>query len=255
MPAPELSKKKRMKQRSQVGVDRQLEKNLRAYEMAGRTEKSNLSLTASVPVVAVSLCALALSQTMLGEVVCTPAHESVHGRSHLQFDLNNDGINDVGLSAYSTFRLGSSGNFFRESFLGAYGLVARNEIAANKQGFAFAGRSGQELGPSDPFFKGAIMASAVSSLNGHEAKGFWLNVKSPRFLGVKFLISRETHFGWIRILSSTADQATISGYAYETVPNKPVIAGVCKDQVTAPDAMMELAPGSLGRLAAGAAGR
>lgn len=163
--------------------------------------------------------------------------------------------NDVGVSAYSTFRLGSSGNFFRESFLNAYGLVTGNEIAANKRDYAFAGQSGQKLGPSDHFAKGAIMASAISSLNGHNANGYWLNVKSPRFLGVKFLISGETHFGWIRITSSTADQATVSGYAYETVPNKPVIAGVCKAQESAPDAMMELAPGSLGRLAAGAAGR
>lgn len=254
MPAPELTKRNRVDQRSQVGLNRQLERNLRAYEIAGRTEKAN-PLTVSVSVVAVSLCALALPQTMLGEVVCTPANESVQGRGHLQFDLNKDGINDVGVSAYSTFRLGSSGNFFRESFLNAYGLVTGNEIAANKRDYAFAGRSGQKLGPSDHFAKGAIMASAISSLNGHNANGYWLNVKSPRFLGVKFLISGETHFGWIRITSSTADQATVSGYAYETVPNKPVIAGVCKAQESAPDAMMELAPGSLGRLAAGAAGR
>ena len=82
-------------------------------------------------VVAVSLCALALSQRMLGEVVCTAANESLHGRGHLQFDLNNDGINDVGMSVYSTFVLGSGGNFFGLSSLNAYGLVAGNGTAAN----------------------------------------------------------------------------------------------------------------------------
>jgi hypothetical protein len=142
MPAPELTKKNLVKQRSQVGLERQLEKNLRAYEMAGRTEKANPSLTASVSVVAVSLCALAMSQRMLGEVVCTPANESLHGRGLLQFDLNNDGINDVGMSIYTTFVRLSSDNFFLVSSLNAYGLVAGNGIAANKQDFALAGRSG-----------------------------------------------------------------------------------------------------------------
>lgn len=129
--SPGLTKKNRVKQRNQVDLDRELEKNLRAYETAGRTEKANLSLRASVWIVAVSLCARALSQRMLGEVVCTPANESLHGPGQLQFDLNNDGINDVGMSVHSTFVLGSGGNFFRLSSFNAYGLVAGNGTAAN----------------------------------------------------------------------------------------------------------------------------
>lgn len=183
-----------------------------------------------------------------------PANESLHAPGHFQFDLNNDGINDVGMSVYSTFVLGSGGNFFRLSSMNAYGLVAGNGTAANQHDYAVAGRSGQKLGPYVNVSRGAIVASHLSNQSGHDTHGYWQNVKSPRFLGVRFLISGETHFGWIRITSSTADQATISCYAYESVPNKPIIAGACKDQVTAPDAMRELAPGSLGRLPAGPTG-
>jgi hypothetical protein len=43
--------------------------------------------------------------------------------------------------------------------------------------------------------------------------------------------------------------ATLTGYAYETVPNKPIIAGKTKG----PD-VITLEPGSLGRLAQGSPG-
>ena len=193
--------------------------------------------------------------------MCTPTHESVHGfkgqPGHLLFDLNHDGINDASVGAFSTYG-GGSGYFFRTAKLGAYGLATGDDIAS-KKGNALAGRSGQKLGPSVPVSNAAIMASSASSrgpnTNRHSSRGYWLNVKTPRFLGVKFLISGETHFGWIRINSSAPDQATVSGYSYETIPNKPIIAGACKDEVTTPDAMMQPAPGSLGQLAAGAAGR
>jgi hypothetical protein len=44
--------------------------------------------------------------------------------------------------------------------------------------------------------------------------------------------------------------ATLTGYAYETVPNKPIIAGKTKgpDVITV---QPDTAPGSLGRLALG----
>jgi hypothetical protein len=45
-------------------------------------------------------------------------------------------------------------------------------------------------------------------------------------------------------------RALLTGYAYETIPNKPIITGKTKG----PDAIT-LAPGSLGALAAGAVGR
>ncbi len=49
-----------------------------------------------------------------------------------------------------------------------------------------------------------------------------------RYLGVKFLISGQTHYGWIRLTVITEPRgmsATITGYAYETIANKPIKAG------------------------------
>jgi hypothetical protein len=261
MPTPELKKINRAKRRRQAGLDTQLDKNLRAYETAARAATANHALAAAAPLVAVSLCVLAFPQITFAEVVCTTVNESVQGnRGHLLFDLNNDGVADVSVSAYSTLIIGSGDNFARSDYLGARALVAGNAVAADRQRYALAGRGGQQLGSAAHFSNTAIMARHGSNLNGSTNRGQWRNVNSRRFLGIKFLISGETHFGWIRFSSSVTSRldgarATVTGYAYETVPNKPIIAGLCKDGLPAPEGLMEPASGSLGRLAAGAGGR
>jgi hypothetical protein len=261
MPTPESKKMNRAKRRGQAGLDTQLDKNLRAYETVARAATANDPLAASAPIIAVSLCVFGLPQMTFAEAVCTAVNESVQGnRGHLLFDLNNDGIADVSVSAYSTLIIGSNDNFARSDYLGARALVAGNGIAADKQRYALAGRGGQQLGSAADFSNAAIMGRHGSNLNGSTNRGQWRHVNSRRFLGIKFLISGETHFGWVRFSSSVTSRldgarATVTGYAYETVPNKPIIAGLCEDGVAAPETLMEPAPGSLGRLAAGAAGR
>jgi hypothetical protein len=78
----------------------------------------------------------------------------------------------------------------------------------------------------------------------------WLHVKQA-YLGLKFVIKGETHFGWARVKLSglTGRGATVilTGYAYETIPGKPIIAGAAGG--------LDEQAGSLGALAAGAAGR
>ncbi len=59
-----------------------------------------------------------------------------------------------------------------------------------------------------------------------KCEGPWLNVKN-RYLGLKFIIKGKDHFGWAR-LTTTGRIALLTGYAYETIPNKPIIAGKTK---------------------------
>ena len=79
-----------------------------------------------------------------------------------------------------------------------------------------------------------------------------------RYLGLKFFVQAKAHYGWARlsveILKSIGPggriKATLTGYAYETIPNKPIIAGKTKG----PDVIAvqpEAVPGSLGGLALG----
>jgi hypothetical protein len=72
------------------------------------------------------------------------------------------------------------------------------------------------------------------------------------YLGLRFYFKGAIHYGWARVkVRSYSRRAnftvTLTGYAYETIPDKPIIAGATKG----PDEEA----GSLGALAAGAAGR
>jgi hypothetical protein len=60
--------------------------------------------------------------------------------------------------------------------------------------------------------------------------GAWGNLPllPYRRLGVKFEINGKTHFGWARMIAKVSGvkiTATLTGYAYETVPNTTIIAG------------------------------
>jgi hypothetical protein len=64
----------------------------------------------------------------------------------------------------------------------------------------------------------------------------WANV-SDRYLGLKFKINGEYHYGWARLTvkfhggppKDRTWEAHLTGYAYETVAGKSIMAGQTKD--------------------------
>ena len=57
-------------------------------------------------------------------------------------------------------------------------------------------------------------------------KGKWHGVPANRFIGVKFQIKGQTHYGWIRVTVKSAHNATITEYGYETIAGKSLKAGL-----------------------------
>jgi hypothetical protein len=177
------------------------------------------------------------------EVVYTPIRTNLD--FIYPFDLNHDGIPD--------FQVGS---FYLSGFdtLGVYPLVTGNKIAGTKRNRCFdfgtdaaALPAGAPIGPGRSFQSRAnCMAAGYSGLNG----GPWFEARE-RYLGFAFLIDGETHYGWARLSVRSAfafpGMARIEGYAYETIPGKPIIAG---DQGNTTNVSLE--PGTLGALAMGA---
>lgn len=52
------------------------------------------------------------------------------------------------------------------------------------------------------------------------------NTGPKNFIGIKFEIAGEIHYGWARVtFSSDCDSVTLHDYAYEATPNTPIIAG------------------------------
>jgi hypothetical protein len=95
--------------------------------------------------------------------------------------------------------------------------------------------------------KRAILGYVYQWGGGTSSRGPWDNV-TKRYLGLQFHIKGKLHYGWARLnvkISGVNVTAKLTGYAYETIPNKPIIAGKTHGKDS----------GTLGRLALGASRR
>jgi len=202
---------------------------------------------------AAGVSALALTQPADAKVIYTRAHIVVEEYETYKLDINHDGITDLCIKV-NVF----SNTQFAADVVSA--LPAANngiEGTAHFNFYAAALSKGATIGPKQEFggqAKGAIMAFVDESIYGSfQYGGNWVNLNN-RYLGVKFHISGKTHYGWVRANVWVTGQgpgagAILTGWAYETIPNKPIIAGKTKG----PD-VVTIQPASLGRLAQGSAG-
>jgi hypothetical protein len=173
--------------------------------------------------------ALALAQPCEAEIVFTPANQMIVNGQTYGLDLNHDGIVD--------FELIVSGDHANTSTLFDDMLV--NPAAGNAvqggiiygQLFAGALLAGNKI-PGGAFYKGngLFMASVFEDPGGSSGRGHWINVTN-HYLGLKFQINGQTHYGWARLsVKATLGpqiniNAALTGYAYETVPNQSIRAG------------------------------
>jgi len=200
---------------------------------------------------------LALAQSAEAKIIYTKTHVVI-GTNHVyELDLNHDGIADFKISNHS---------FFTDTIvasLSALPAQANNAVVGAQPhiGFpyyAYALRRGVTIGPKQPF-SGAWMAWS----DGANRAGRWANVRG-RYLGLKFRIKGKIHYGWARLnvtVGNSRITATLTGYAYDTIPNKTIIAGQTKgpddNMIEEPSASMTVPasqPATLGALAMGAPG-
>jgi hypothetical protein len=210
------------------------ESRLTAYAMAAGAAGVSL-LAASLPANA--------------EVVFTPAQITFNS-GRVFIDLNHDGVNDFVLSIYNSFpgdkRLIASG-LRRNGVLG-YSGSSYPPLAA---------KAGYRIKSGPAFWNREAPAVNVADTFGSYVGGPFANV-GLRFLGLKFQINGEIHFGWAALnvkarghLHSPHIEATLLGYAYETEADKPIIAGDTGSGAHAGMSDPISHPGTLGMLALG----
>jgi hypothetical protein len=131
--------------------------------------------------------------------------------------------------------------------------------------YASALARGAKIGPSADFDSsgGSVLIEREDrdfnyskSTSSWRTFGDWGKNPTNTYLGVKFLIDGETHYGWVRLAVSsgvTGIEATIIAYAYETEPNQQIEAGVPAGS-DEPVRVIDANGPSLGALAAGADG-
>lgn len=181
---------------------------------------------------------LALAQPSEAEIIYTPADSSFGDGGRVYLDLSGDGTTDFffsgTLSATTSNRLTKHLIFTR--------IYANPAEAGN--GFAENGSplsAGAPIGPSAEFMSNYfVMATGwfyektggFLDPRSKSCRGLW-NKTHNRYLGLKFMISGEVHYGWARLSVSCSGGSTsgrLTGYAYETIPNQGLKAGQKKEK-------------------------
>jgi hypothetical protein len=180
----------------------------------------------------------------------------------LYIDLNHDGIKDFVLR--TTYYVGSS--CFEG--LNASGYRNMNNAVAGRRfsrsSYFFSAASalppGARIGPERKFpvhhpFMAVELFNRIHT-SQYSDVGPWVEKDKGvrnRYLGLKFVIHGKVHYGWARLSVTLGHHrqygdvsGTLTGYAYQTIPNKPIITG----QTKGPD-VITVQPETLGELARG----
>jgi hypothetical protein len=222
-----------------------LHKNLNAYAL-GAT--------------AAGVAAFAIVPPAAAEIVYTPADHEIRpnrGGTGFFLDLNHDGINDfLIVNFYST----------TSAILNVWVSPEQvgNEIFSNGAGYAAAIPAGVAIGSNGRFHPAQSLGMANDDFPVGNCQGPWKDARN-KYLGLKFEINGEVHFGWARLsvtcFTPAAARVLLTGYAYETVANQPILTG--QTSGTAEDLSIPRPAGSqsgsqskvqLGLLALGASG-
>jgi hypothetical protein len=192
--------------------------------------------------------AIALSDTAQAKIIYTPTKVRI-GATPVPIDLNHDGQPDFWLH---TMWSHSSNRY--TTALGLYCCssgTGRNQLFGTGGGWAKAFPAGVEIGTKKPKF-GETLAEIGHPWGGGSTTfmGPWENggkgIKN-HYLGLMFYLNDKVHYGWARLsVKRGTVVGTLTGYAYETIPNKAIVTGKTKgsDVITVP-------AGSLGELARG----
>jgi len=207
-----------------------------------------------------------------GKVVYTPAHDKLQNGVVRPIDLNHDRVADfylvtgvrygdqwLSVCDHSVVPTYTGRQFYCKTgtnFPNA-AILAYSTMGGKKYELARALRKGSRIGKGRRF---GSMGKAQPMANIKTFSSWWLGpwldqgkgIKAG-YLGLRFQIQHKIHYGWARLCVKThvvnginSFTATLTGFAYETIPGKGIVAGKTKgpDVITVP-------PGSLGSLALG----
>ncbi len=134
---------------------------------------------------------------------------SAFANAALVYALNNNEV--LGTYLLSTY-INSSGDTFYFSSFYPRALDKGDTISGLKNDW-YSTTSGMALG---------VYINYSGSTYGY---GVWMDVKD-KFLGLRFKVSKDTYYGWIRLdVNRTVDTVIVKDYAYEKTPGKEIIAG------------------------------
>ena len=163
---------------------------------------------------------LALAQSAEAKIVYTPAHIKLAPNHNFLLDLNHDGIKDFELDNNA---VGSYASLDIQALQTGNAPAQANTYGCNPGAGVAALQAGVLIGKGQVFYP--LLYCMAQKLATEGSFGSWPGVRN-RYLGLQFVIKGKKHFAWARLSVSYAPYvATLTGYAYETIPGKSIKAG------------------------------
>jgi hypothetical protein len=186
--------------------------------------------------IAAGVSTLALNQPAESEVIIKNTNIPI-SRDGTSLDLNGDGITDIKFNVFFT-----QGHYDIFTVLDVQPSPGNAVVQAKLHtGYASDLVRGALIGTNSPFGtsngKSMLMEEGNCSSGKCHVEGSWVGNHPNRFVGIKFLINGETHYGWARLTvkftyRTEVLSATLTEYGYETLANTSLEAGVPSTQVT-----------------------
>ena len=141
-------------------------------------------------------------------------------------DLNNDGISDYSITSVRTGNICQHGGLVYRSYVSVSALNTNAVVAVTSTTYPLA------INFNDKIFSGLSL-----STSGYVWNKYWGNCGSgtlnlwpnsvDRYLGLKLIVGANTYYGWARmqVVFGTQPTCIIKDYAYNTIPNQPILAG------------------------------
>lgn len=154
-------------------------------------------------------------------------------------DFNADAMIDVTLNVMNVMEFTSISTSTSAVYAGSLAVVTPGigagvvsiMLGSSSSSYVTAMNNGDLIGTAAVFGGSSMAALAVdititsSSSSYQISNGAFLGV-NDKFLGVKFLIGTNTHYGWARLdVSANADTIRLKDYAYNIAADSPILAG------------------------------
>lgn len=151
-------------------------------------------------------------------------------------DFNNDGNEDMAVATYG-YLYNYAGTDYQLNYV--FSFVANNTTAAMVAAMQTVGSN--SFPATTSLTAGTVIGGSSTWLDTTAAGGTTYftaavgfgqtlvgtgNTGSDIYLGARFLIGTNTHYGWVRVnVPADASQATVKDYAYNSTANGPINAG------------------------------
>ena len=163
-----------------------------------------------------------------GQIVYTDVDPDFSGNSGDEFflDLNQDAVND--------FRVHQSGYDLFIEPLTASNSVLGSGAASYNYVYPYALSSGAVISSGQNTWLNQGFSAGYQSLNygsyssyfsfSNCSFGFWCD-ETDKFLGLRFTVSGNIHYGWVKLDATFNGGWTIKEFAYNSTPDESIEAG------------------------------